>query len=193
VPVIADGHTGYGDPVHVTRAVREFEAAGIAAIHLEDQLFPKRASYHKGLKHMVSVEEMQARIRAACEARRDEDFVIIARTDARGAAGGSLDEVIARMRAYAEAGADVLRPMPYCRVEARRGPQAVPGVPMVWLGALGRFAEGAEIPLGELKELGYQLVLYSTIGLCRAIDAVAGFCAELKEHGVVDVERLDGQ
>ena len=68
LPLIVDGHTAYGEPVHVTRAVREFEAAGVAGIHIEDQFFPKRASYHKGLKHMVPVEVMEERIDAALRA-----------------------------------------------------------------------------------------------------------------------------
>jgi 2,3-dimethylmalate lyase len=191
VPVIADGHTGYGDPVHIRRAIREFEAAGVAGIHLEDQLFPKRASYHKGLKHMVSVDEMRQRIDAACNARTDSDFLIIARTDARSATGGSLDEVITRSKAYAEAGADALMPMPNGREEAKIVRDAIPDIPMVWVGALGRFSEGDEVPLDELREIGYQIVLFGVIGICRALDAVVQLYSGLKEQGVVDVTDLD--
>ena len=106
VPLIVDGHTGFGDPVHITRAVREFEAAGIAGIHLEDVGYPKRVHYFKGIKHVVPVETMLARLHAAQAARRDPDFVIIARTDAYGAVGGSLEEAIRRLEAYRDAGAD---------------------------------------------------------------------------------------
>jgi len=193
VPLIADGHTGYGDAVHITRAIREFEAAGVAAVHIEDQLFPKRASYHKGLKHMVPVEEMQGRIRAACDARTDDDFVIIARTDARSAAGGSLDEVIERSRAYVEAGADALMPMPNGREEAEIVRDAIPDVPMVWVAALGRFAEGDEVPLAELKAIGYQIVVFGVIGICNAIEAVVDLYSGLMRDGVVDVDELDEQ
>ena len=191
VPLIVDGHTGYGDPVHITRAVREFEAAGVAAIHIEDQLFPKRASYHKGLKHMVSVEEMQARIQAAREARTDDDFVIIARTEARAAVGGSLDEVIARLQAYAEAGADVLMPMPNGLDEGRQVAQAIQTTPLMWFAGLGAFAPGDEVHYEELGKLGYQIVTYPIIGLVRAIDAVVRLYSGLKENGVVDVTKLD--
>jgi 2-methylisocitrate lyase-like PEP mutase family enzyme len=193
VPLIADGHTGYGDAVHITRAIRQFEAAGVAAIHMEDQLFPKRASYHKGLKHIVSVEEMQGRIRAACEARTDDDFLIIARTDARSAAGGSLEQVIERSKAYVEAGADALMPMPHGREEAKIVRDAIPDVPMVWVAALGRFAEGDEVPLAELKEIGYQIVVFGVIGICNAIEAVVDLYSGLKQNGVVDVDELDEQ
>jgi 2-methylisocitrate lyase-like PEP mutase family enzyme len=191
VPLIVDGHTGYGDAVHITRAVREFEAAGVAAIHIEDQLYPKRASYHKGLKHMVSIDEMQARIQAATDARSDSDFVIIARTEARDAVGGSLDEVIERLQAYAEAGADVLMPMPHGLEEARRVHEAIPGTPLHWFAGMGRFAEGDEIPIDTLNDLNYLIVTYPIIGIVRAIDAVHALYSELKERGVVSVQDLD--
>jgi 2-methylisocitrate lyase-like PEP mutase family enzyme len=191
VPLIADGHTGYGDPVHITRAVREFEAAGVAGIHIEDQIFPKRVSYHRGVKRMVSVDEMRARIDAACRARRDSDFVIIARTDARSALGGTLDDAIARSQAYADAGADVLMPMPHGREEAIYVRDAIDGVPMLWVAALGRFAEGAEVPLSELAEIGYQMVVFGVIGICEAIDAIVRLYTGLRDTGVVDVTDLD--
>jgi methylisocitrate lyase len=190
VPLIVDGHTGYGDAVHITRAVREFEAAGVAAIHIEDQLFPKRASYHKGLKHMVSVDDMQGRIRAACDARRDDDFVIVARTEA-AAGGGSIDEVVERLQAYAQAGADVLMPMANGIGEARFAAEALAGKPLFWTAAMGRFAHGDEIHVDVLKELGYLIVTYPIIGLCRAIDAIVDLYAPLRDHGVVTVDGLD--
>jgi 2,3-dimethylmalate lyase len=192
VPVIADGHTGYGDPVHITRAVREFEAAGVAGIHIEDQLFPKRVSYHRGIKRMVSVDEMRARIDAACRARRDDDFVIIARTDARSALGaGSIEDVVARAQAYADAGADVLMPMPHGREEATQVRDAIADVPMLWVAALGRFAEGEEVSLTDLAEIGYQMVVFGVIGICEAIDAIVRLYTGLRDNGVVDVTNLD--
>lgn len=192
VPVIADGHTGYGDPVHITRAVREFEAGGVAGIHIEDQLFPKRVSYHRGIKRMVSVDEMCARIDAACRARRDDDFVIIARTDARSAiGGGSLEDAVARSKAYVDAGADVLMPMPHGRDEAIQMREAIADVPMLWVAALGRFAEGEEVPLAELAQIGYQMVVFGVIGICEAIDAIVRLYTGLRDNGVVDVTNLD--
>ncbi len=82
IPVRADAGTGYGDPIHVMRTVQEFERAGLAAIHIEDQVFPKRASYHRGLEHVVELDEFLRRLEFALKARRDQDFTIFARTDA---------------------------------------------------------------------------------------------------------------
>ena len=103
VPVIADAHTGYGDAIHISRAVREFEASGVAAIHIEDQVFPKQASYHEGRKHVVSVDEMRRRVDAVIAARKNDDMMVIARTDARAAAGGSLDAALEPLRERFEA------------------------------------------------------------------------------------------
>ena len=88
LPVITDAGAGYGDPLHVMRCVREFEAAGIAGIHIEDQVYPKRASYHKGLEHIVPLQEFVERMSYALKARRDPDFLIIGRTDAFSASKG---------------------------------------------------------------------------------------------------------
>jgi len=82
LPVVVDAHAGFGDPVHVMRTVREFEASGVAAIHIEDQVFPKRVHYHKGVKHVVPVEEMVAKIRLVFALAGIPDFALIARTDA---------------------------------------------------------------------------------------------------------------
>jgi len=193
VPLVVDGHTAYCDAVHVTRAVREFEAAGVAAIHIEDQPYPKLVSYHKGGNHFppVPVAEMCERIEAACAARRDEDFVIVARTDARAAAGGSLDEVIDRLGAYREAGADVLMPQAYGGDEAAKVHAALGDAPLFWFGGVGRFGGGDEVHLDELKRLNYLIVAYSIIGLCRAIDAVVRLYGGLRDNGVADTEGLD--
>src|SRR5512143_2301972 len=108
VPVIADADNGYGNAINVIRTVREYIQTGVAAIHLEDQVIPQRCGHVAG-RLVVPVEEAVGKIRAADRARReaDPDFVLIARTDARGAHGGSLDDAIRRANAYLEAGADV--------------------------------------------------------------------------------------
>lgn len=105
IPVICDADTGYGNPINVIRTVTEFEKAGVAAIHLEDQEMPKRCGHLEG-KRLVSKEEMVQKIRATIEARKSDDFVIIAHTDARSVYG--LHEALERGHAYIEAGADVL-------------------------------------------------------------------------------------
>ena len=105
IPLIADGDTGYGGILNVIRTVREYEQAGIAAIQVEDQVYPKRCGHMEG-KQLVPVEEMITKLRAAVHARKPPDFIIIARTDARAVTG--LQDAIARANAYAEVGADVI-------------------------------------------------------------------------------------
>ncbi len=105
VPVIADADTGYGSPINVVRTVREYERAGVAAIQLEDQTFPKRCGHLSG-KEVVAAEQFAVTLEAAVEARRDPDTVIVARTDARGPHG--IDEAIRRARRYAAAGAELI-------------------------------------------------------------------------------------
>src|SRR5579864_8431633 len=107
LPLLSDADTGFGEALNVERTVRLFEAAGAAGLHLEDQQLPKRCGHLSG-KSLVTAEEMAAKIRAAAAARYDPDFVVIARTDARGVFG--LDEVVRRARLYVEAGADAIFP-----------------------------------------------------------------------------------
>src|SRR2546423_4207646 len=104
-PLIADADTGYGNPINVRRTVREYERAGVAAIHIEDQVWPKKCGHLEG-KQVIPLREMVQKIRAAVDARQDPDLVIIGRTDANGVHG--LDEALRRATAYLEAGADVL-------------------------------------------------------------------------------------
>jgi 2-methylisocitrate lyase-like PEP mutase family enzyme len=189
IPLLVDGHTGYGTEVHIARTVREFERAGVAGIHLEDQAFPKRASYHKGVKGMVSVEEMRERLETALEARADGLF-IIARTEAWGI-DGSIDEVIDRLGRYAEAGADALMPMVNgddAAVEIRR---QLPDATLLWTSGLGRFAPGPEVAVSRLAELRYELVISPLMGLVRAIEAVARTYDDFKASGLVDLDGLD--
>lgn len=111
IPVVVDGSTGFGDPIYVMRTVREFEKAGVAGMTLEDQVYPKRVQYHARpqVKYVIPADEMVIKLKAALKARTDPDFVIAARTDGLGAVGGSLDEMIRRMKLYEDAGADMLR------------------------------------------------------------------------------------
>ena len=116
IPLVADADTGYGNVVNVVRTVREYIQAGVAGLHLEDQVAPKRDGHAAG-KRVIALADAVGKIRAAVDARNqfDADFVIIARTDARGAVGGSMEEAIRRGNAYAEAGADRVTSRPRCR------------------------------------------------------------------------------
>jgi methylisocitrate lyase len=121
LPIIVDGGVGFGDPVHVQRAMWEFEAAGAAAVELEDQVAPKRVSHHRGIEHLVPVGEMVAKLEAALDARRDPDFLIIARTGAVRHEG--FTAAVERLRWYREAGADVLLLFPSTEEEWLAAPE----------------------------------------------------------------------
>src|SRR3712207_6610491 len=130
IPVIADADDGYGNPINVIRTIREYEAAGAAAIHIEDQVSPKKCGHMEG-KQVIEVSEMVEKIRAAVEARNSEDFVIIGRTDARAVEG--MDGALERARLYREAGADVLFvEAPQSEKEISAVSEALPDVPLLF-------------------------------------------------------------
>lgn len=181
IPLIADADTGYGGVHNVIRTVRAYERAGVAALHIEDQTFPKRCGHFEG-KTLIPIEEATAKILAAVQARTDPDFVIIARTDARTAMGGGLDEAIRRGRAYREAGADVLFIEAPTSVEEMRAICAeFKGTPL-----LANLVEGGKTPLlnhDELQALGYKIVIYANF-LTRSIArTVGGLLEALKRDG----------
>jgi carboxyvinyl-carboxyphosphonate phosphorylmutase len=179
VPVIADADTGYGNPLNVIRTIQEYELAGVSAIHMEDQVMPKKCG-HMENKQIIAAAEMTEKIRAATEARRSSDFLIIARTDARAVEG--LDSALRRARAYREAGADILFvEAPQNEDEVAQVARAFPNVPLLF-----NWAEGGKtppMPLERLKELGYRIVIFPISALLTAAKAVRGVLAEIKTEG----------
>jgi carboxyvinyl-carboxyphosphonate phosphorylmutase len=180
VPVIADADTGYGNAINVIRTVREYEQAGVAGIHLEDQVMPKRCGHMSG-KAVIERDEMVGKIRAAAAARRDPDFVVIARTDAAAVHG--LDDAIARARAYADAGADVLFvEAPTSEEDITRVGRELAGVaPLVF-----NWAEGGRtppIPLQRIADLGFSLVLFPIGTLLAATAGIRALLATLRADG----------
>jgi 2-methylisocitrate lyase-like PEP mutase family enzyme len=175
IPLIADADTGYGNELNVTRTVREYEARGVAAIHIEDQVSPKRCGHLDG-KEVVSREEFVSKIRAAVEARRSSEFVIIARTDAR--AMMSLDEAVWRGNAALEAGADMVF------VEATQTLEEVAAVPRQVKGpCLLNVVPGGRTPIFDLREaeaMGYKLAILPGLMLVAAIQAGDAALAQLK-------------
>ena len=186
VPLIVDAATGFGEPLHVMRAVREFEAAGVAAIHIEDQIFPKRAHYHRDYReHTVSAEEMIDKVRFACQARRDPDFAIIARTDTMRTEG--YEEGIRRARLYAEAGADLVMLFPNTAEEAARAPRECP-VPLVYVNSSGNRVGRPVYPAQELERLGYK-INYDAISVTIAsFQATSALLRSLKETGLTGLD-----
>jgi 2,3-dimethylmalate lyase len=179
IPLIADADTGYGNPVNVIRTVGAYEAAGVAGIHLEDQVAPKKCGHMDG-KQVISPGEMAQKIRAAVDARVDDDFVIIARTDAVAVEG--LDSAIERARLYRAAGADVLFVEAVrTDAEAEAVARAFPDVPLLF-----NWAEGGKTPpigLDRLKELGYRIVIFPIGTLLAATGAMRSILREIASAG----------
>ena len=178
IPVVCDADTGYGNPLNVRRTMREYEAAGVAGIHIEDQLFPKKCGFFEG-KQIISQEEAVQKIRAALDARTDPDFVIIARCDAYAVTGW--EDTVKRCRAYVEAGADLV---------FVDGIQSVEDIHTYAtdLADLPRMYNGDLMHTQDVANLGYQLMICgSTIWL--VYKQVKESFEELMETGRVDPER----
>lgn len=175
IPLIADADTGYGNELNVTRTVHEYEARGVAAIHIEDQVSPKRCGHLDG-KQVVPRQEFVSKIRAAAEARRSGEFVLIARTDARAVA--SLDEAIWRANAALDAGADI------AFVEATQTAQEAARVPEEVKGpCLLNVVPGGRTPVFDLREaeaMGYKLAILPGLMLVATIQAGDAALAQLK-------------
>lgn len=178
LPLIVDADTGFGEALNVMRAVRELETAGASGIQLEDQVLPKKCGHLEG-KRLISSDEMAAKIKAAVEARTDKNFVIIARTDARGVDG--FEEAVRRARIYLEAGADVIFPEALqSEEEFKRFAEEVEA-PL--LANMTEFGKSPITPLSRLSDLGYRLVLYPVTLLRIAMAAVEEALKTLKQEG----------
>jgi 2,3-dimethylmalate lyase len=179
IPLIADADTGYGNPINVIRTVQEYERAGVAAIHIEDQLAPKKCGHMEG-KQLIPAAEMVAKVRAAVEARQDPDFLLIARTDARAVEG--LPAAIERARRYREAGADVLFvEAPQSEAEIDEVAAAFPGTPLLF-----NYAEGGRTPAishARLRELGFRIVIFPIGTLLAATAAMRALLARIRADG----------
>ncbi|TME28018.1 MAG: isocitrate lyase/PEP mutase family protein [Chloroflexi bacterium] len=178
VPVIADADTGYGNPITVIRTVHEYENAGVAAIHIEDQLSPKKCGHMEG-KQLVSVEDMVAKVRAAVAARRT-DLVLIARTDARAVEG--LHGALNRARLYREAGADVIFfEAPQSETEIETVAHELSDVPLLF-----NWAEGGKTPpiaYARLRELGFRIVIFPIGAMLAATRAIRDLLQTIRADG----------
>jgi 2,3-dimethylmalate lyase len=178
LPLIADADTGYGNPLNVIRTVREYERAGVAALHLEDQVFPKKCGHIAG-KAVIPMKEFAEKIRAAAENRTDPDFVIIARTDARAVNG--IDDAIERGLRYREAGADVIFvEAPTSREEIERVAREIKA-PLLSNQVPGGKTPGLTVT--ELEKLGYKIVIFPVVSLMAATLAIESALTKLKERG----------
>lgn len=177
-PLIADGDTGYGGLLNVAHTVRGYEAAGAAAIQLEDQEFPKKCGHTPG-RRVIPMADMVRKIQVASDARSSSDFLIIARTDARSALG--LDEALRRAEAYARAGADILFvESPETQDEMRQIGRSFE------LPLLANMVEGGSTPVlsqQELESIGYKLAIFPVTALLAATQAMQSVYASFKQNG----------
>ena len=179
LPVICDADTGFGNAINMLRTVREFEAAGLAGIQIEDQVMPKKCGHTEG-KLLISKAEMVQKVKAAVDARQDPDFVLVVRTDAIAVNG--LGDALDRAKVYQEAGADVIFVEAPRTVEEMRRICATIRAPL-----LANMVEGGGktpvLPLEELKKIGYRLVIYPVSAHMAAIKAMQEVLAVLKQEG----------
>lgn len=182
IPVLADAGAGFGEPLHTMRTVREFARAGIAGVHIEDQLYPKRAHYHKYQVHGIPTEDFVMKIRYACRARDaiDPDFVIIARTDTARELG--LEEASDRLNRAAAVGADLGLLFPRTRDEAERATR-VCELPLVYVMSRGNRDGRPIFTRQELQQMGYVVCIDAQIMLCTAFTAQQRMLQELRATG----------
>jgi 2-methylisocitrate lyase-like PEP mutase family enzyme len=179
VPVIADADTGYGNPLNVIRTIHEYEQAGVAALHIEDQVSPKKCGHMEG-KQLIPAEDMQAKLRAAVAARRS-DLVLIARTDARAVEG--FPSAIERAQRYRDAGADVIFfEAPQSEAEIETVAEKLTGVPLLF-----NWAEGGKTPpigYARLKQLGFRIIIFPISALLAATQSIRWVMETIRRDGV---------
>lgn len=182
IPVMADAGAAFGEPLHATRTVRDFIHAGVAAIHIEDQLFPKRAHYHKYVAHVVSRKEFTDKIRLACRQRdrSDKDFVIVARSDSCRFEG--LDEAVGRINLAADEGADMGMIFPRDLRELEQAPKFAK-IPLVYVVSRGNRDQRPVVSVKQLADMGYKAALDALLYLLVSYHHNKRALAELKATG----------
>ncbi len=178
LPLLCDADTGFGEAINAARTVRLLERAGAAGLHLEDQVLPKRCGHLTG-KALISPEAMAAKLRAACDARRDPDFVIVARTDARSVEG--FDAAVARAREYVVAGADMI--FPEALESADEFARFARAVDFPKMANMTEFGRSPLLDFAELASFGYRAVLYPLTALRAAMRAAEETLTHLRDHG----------
>jgi methylisocitrate lyase len=178
IPALVDADTGFGGAAKTARAVKTFERAGLAGLHLEDQVFPKRCGHLAG-KAVVSIDEMTAKIRAAAAARSDPDFLLVARTDARAVEG--LDGAIARARAYLDAGVDGV--FPEALESAREFREFAKAVPAPLMANMTEFGRSPLLSVRQLAAAGYRMVLFPLTAFRVSMHATAKCLRDLRHRG----------
>lgn len=192
IPLIVDGGAGWGEAVHTRRTVKEFERVGVQGIQLEDQHYPKRLEYHRGIETICPRDEFLRKIETAVDARDSDEFVILARTDAGKARNGGIDEAIWRSNAALEAGADAVLPLVAPAVvsvdsldpELRRNRirQGLPDDACV-AALSGHIPGQRELTVDELAEAGYRIIMYPVVSAIAYVGVLESLYRPLKKHG----------
>ncbi len=180
IPVVVDAGAGFGEPLHVMRTVKELERAGAVCIHIEDQIYPKRVHYHKGIEHVVSQEEMVAKIKAAVAARTDPNSVIMARTDAMKTSGFA--EGVERANLYLEAGAEMVMIFPNTVEEVRQARREIKGL-LAYTNSEGNRFGRPLFTAQEFEDMGYKLSTYPTALLCPVTQELKRIITNLTTKG----------
>lgn len=182
IPTVCDAGAGFGEPLHVTRTVREFIQAGVAGVHIEDQLYPKRAHYHKYVAHAVPVDEFIDKIRWACTERDkvDPDFVVIARTDTCRFEG--FEEAVKRINLSAEVGADLGLLFPRNHEEALKAPKECK-LPLVYVQSRGNRDGRPIYPMKQLEDMGYAACIDAQLFLLVSFHFAQRAMREMKDTG----------
>lgn len=195
IPLIVDGDAGFGNSAMTFRATKQFEKAGVSAIHIEDQIVPKRIAYHKeeapGKKEkieLISIEEMVFKINTCKKARKNDNFIIIARTDAGRGKDEKFQEAVDRANIYAEAGAGLIMVFPRDIEEIKLAPKLI-NADLVFVGSEGL---GRPVPnMQELKNFGYKLVLYPTTSILVTTNSIKSVYEKLKQEGITGNKSSD--
>jgi 2-methylisocitrate lyase-like PEP mutase family enzyme len=197
IPVIADADTGFGNAINMIRTVQDYEAAGVAGIHIEDQLAPKRCGHLAG-KSIIPIEEAVGKVKAAVDSKKDKDFIIIARTDAIAAVGGGFEEAVRRGKEFARAGADmVFCEFPSPEVEqpkkfADEMHREFPNLPLFFNYSSSFTWCDSPLKFSDIAQMGYKVIIISLGCLRVSIQAVWDYAADLmnrKEEAQKDFER----
>jgi isocitrate lyase len=184
IPVIADADTGFGNAINMIRTIEDYEAAGVAGVHIEDQVSPKRCGHLAG-KNIISLEEATGKVRAAVSAKRNKDFLVIARTDAVAAVGGGFEEALKRGKAYAQAGADLV----FCEFPTPEAewPQKFaaemrkthPNLPLFFNYSSSFDWSDSPLTFSDLAAMGYQVIIVSLACMRVSLQAVWDFAQDM--------------
>ena len=185
IPLMVDGGAGFGNPANVIRLIRELERGSAAAVHIEDQVYPKRIHYHKGIEHVISAEEMCEKIQYAVRARRDPDFVIAARTDAMRT--HDYAEGVRRANLYVEAGADMVMVFPNTLEEAQKAPCEI-RAPLIYVNSEGNRLGRPILSIQELESAGYKMVNDAISAINVIYASVYELFSRMKQTGLTGLD-----